>query len=294
MRFRQLVAVFLCACCPPAANHPTQSTEGTGSGSAADNRRVSPPSTEVTLDTLEEGERTNGFTTTAVYLDAGDKPIGARFVHGKTGFTVDYARIESAPQGFIWVNSYPTSDKGEPHTQEHLLLGKGDRGRKMGSFQSMALAESSAFTDQWRTCYHFHTVASHDVFWPVFEDQLDTLLNPDYSDEEIRREVRNFGVDKTDAGTLRLEEKGTVYNEMVRTYESPGAMLWRTGLRMVYGRQHPLAFESGGYPDAIRTMTRITSRTWASSSRCRVRCRWRACSNTRTRCSTRKPGAKVA
>ena len=44
--------------------------------------------------------------------------------------SLGYLRIESAPQGFIWVNTYPTSDKGEPHTQEHLLLGKGDRGRK--------------------------------------------------------------------------------------------------------------------------------------------------------------------
>ena len=67
------------------------------------------------------------------------------------------------------------------------------------------------------------------MFWPVFEDQLDALLNPDYTDEEIRREVRNFGVDKADDGKLHLEEKGTVYNEMVRTYEAPDTNLWRDG-----------------------------------------------------------------
>src|SRR5258706_388043 len=80
-------------------------------------------------------------------------------------------------------------------------------------------------------------------------------LTPDYTDEEIRREVRNFGVDKADDGTLRLEEKGTVYNEMVRTYEAADTVLNRTMLQLVYGSQHPLAYESGGYPDAIRTMT---------------------------------------
>ena len=43
---------------------------------------------------------------------------------------------------------------------------------------------------------------------------MDALLYPDYSDEEIRREVRNFGVDEDPQdGSLRLEEKGTVYNE---------------------------------------------------------------------------------
>jgi Zn-dependent M16 (insulinase) family peptidase len=215
------------------------------------------PSTpsEASLDTLTEGAKLHGFTATAVYLDDADKPLGARFVHDKTGFTFDYLRIESAPQGFIWVNSFPTSDKGEPHTQEHLLLGKGDRGRRLGSSEAMALAESSAFTAQWRTAYHFHTVAGNDVFWPVFGNHLDALLNPDYTDEEIRREVRNFGVDKAADGTLRLEEKGTVYNEMVRTYEAPETNLWRAAGQLVYGATHPLALDSGGYPPAIRTMT---------------------------------------
>lgn len=210
---------------------------------------------EVNLEDLVQGKAVHGFTTTAVYLDAADKPIGARFVHGTTKFTLDYLRIESAPQGFVWVTTYPTSDKGEPHTQEHLLLGKGNRGRRLGSFEAMALAESSAFTEQYRTCYHFHTVAGHDVFWPVFEDQLDAMLNPDYTDEEIRREVRNFGVDRADGGALRLEEKGTVYNEMVRTYEASDVVLFRVAGQLVYGAQHPMAYESGGYPDAIRTMT---------------------------------------
>src|SRR5207248_113874 len=141
------------------------------------------PAGEVSLETLEQGKPVHGFTPSAVYLDANDKPIGARLVHQATGFTLDYLRIESAPQGFIWVTTYPTSDKGEPHTQEHLLLGKGDRGRKLGSFEAMALAESSALTAQWRTCYHFHTVAGHDVFWPVVENQRDALLYPDYTDE---------------------------------------------------------------------------------------------------------------
>lgn len=118
----------------------------------------------------------------------------------------------------------------------------------------MALAESSAFTAQYRTCYHFHTVAGHDVFWPVLENQIDALLHPDYTDEEIRREVRNFGVDRAPDGALRLEEKGSVYNEMVRTYEAGDAVLWRLLGQLTYGAQHPLAFESGGLPAAIRTM----------------------------------------
>jgi Zn-dependent M16 (insulinase) family peptidase len=249
MRIRSLVVVALVACSSP-------------SKPAATATPPPPAASEVALESLEQGKPVHGFTPTAVYLDANDRPLGARLVHQATGFTLDYLRIESAPQGFLWVTTYPTSEKGEPHTQEHLVLVKGDRGRKLGSFEAMALAESNASTSQYYTDYQFHTVAGTEVFWPVFENQLDATLNPDYTDEEIRREVRNFGVDKADNGQLRLEEKGSVYNEMVRTYESGDAVLYHTVRQMVYGATHPLGVESGGYPDAIRTMTAADIRTF--------------------------------
>jgi hypothetical protein len=249
---RLWIAVLLAACCPPGA-HPAKVAAPVV---VAPPPVVAPPAPVLAeLASLTEGQTAHGFTARAVYLDGAERPIGARFVHVATGFTFDYLRIESAPQGFVWVTTFPTSDKGEPHTQEHLLLGKGDRGRRLGSEESMALASSSAFTAQWRTAYHFHTVAGPEVYWDVFAGQLDALLHPDYTDEEIRREVRNFGVDADAAGALHLEEKGTVYNEMVRMYESPDAVLWHAIGGLVYGPRHPLAFEAGGYPDAIRTMT---------------------------------------
>src|SRR5687767_8880090 len=104
------------------------------------------PDRPLHLEDLAEGHSSHGFRAAALYLDDADAPLGARFVHEATGFVLDYLRIESAPQGFIWVNTFPTSDKGEPHTQEHLLLGKGQRGRWFGGVQTMSLASSSAFT----------------------------------------------------------------------------------------------------------------------------------------------------
>ncbi len=208
------------------------------------------------LDALTPGQEVDGFRAEAVYLDDADARMGARLTHLGTGFTFDVVFIESAPQAFVWVNSFPTSDMGEAHTQEHLLLGKGNKGRWVAGLESMSLADSSAFTMQWRTCYHFHTIAGVDVFWNVFEHKLDGLLHPDYSDEEIRREVRNFGVAQdAKTGALRLEEKGTVYNEMVRSFEGPNRLLWRTIGQLQYGPTHPLALSSGGFPEAIRKMT---------------------------------------
>lgn len=197
----------------------------------------------------------HGFHSVAVYLDDAGQPFGARFVHDKTDFTLDLIQVQSVPQAFTWVNTFPVSDKGEPHTQEHLLVGKGNVGRAFAATESMTLSNSSAFTMQWRTCYDFNTNAGLDIFYDGLRMQLNALLHPDYTDEEIGREVRNFGVAENPAThQLRLEEKGTVYNEMVSSMAKPDWVLYSQELLDVYGPGHPLSFSSGGLPAAIRQM----------------------------------------
>jgi len=207
------------------------------------------------IESLREGQTLHGFRAEAVYLGAGDAPLGARLVHGRTGFILDLLRLETAPQGFIWVNTFLVSDAGEPHTQEHLLLGKGNVGRAVANLESFSLVNSSAFVTQWRTQYHFNAPAGPDVFFRVLDAQMHALLNPDYTDEEIRREVRNIGVAEDADGSLRLEEKGTVYQEMVSSFERPGSRLFRVAGHALYGEDHPLAMSAGGWPAAIREMT---------------------------------------
>src|SRR5206468_8208945 len=126
-------------------------------------------------------------------------PVGVAMTPG--GSTTRRRRVptaprhsESVPQGYTWVNSIPVSDQGEPHTQEHLLLGKGTMGRAFASLDTMWLSGSTAFTQQWRTNYPFNTAAGPDVFFNLYSRQLDALLHPNYTDEEIRREVGSFGV----------------------------------------------------------------------------------------------------
>jgi Zn-dependent M16 (insulinase) family peptidase len=207
---------------------------------------------DVTYANLMEGQRINGFRAVAVYLDDSGRPMGARFRQIRSGFTLDLLGIQSVPQAFLWVTTYPTSNKGEPHTQEHLLLGKGTRGRALGSLETMSLVNSSAFTMQWMTCFHFYTPAGSETFFEHFERVFEALIYPNYTDEEIRREVRNFGVTSGPGGALRLEEQGTVYNEMTTTMERPISRLFRAGSLAAYGPEHPLAFSSGGLPEALR------------------------------------------
>jgi Zn-dependent M16 (insulinase) family peptidase len=206
------------------------------------------------LQRLSKGDVVRGFRTAAVYLNDAGHPMGARFVHRRSGFTLDLLRMESVPQAFTWVNSFPVSDQGEPHTQEHLLVGKGRTGRAFAALDTMWLADSSAFTEQWRTCYDFNTAAGGEIFFKLLDAQLGALLKPDYSDAEIRREVRNFGVTENPDHTLRLEEKGSVYNEMTSSMNNPYSQLFRRAGQLVYGEHHPLSYNSGGEPSGIRTM----------------------------------------
>jgi len=210
---------------------------------------------DIRLDKLKKDDLVDGFRVAAIYLNDADQPIGGRFVHRRSGFTLDLLQIESVPQGYTWVNSIPVSDQGEPHTQEHLLLGKGTKGRAFASLDTMWLSGSTAFTQQWRTNYPFNTAAGPDVFFDIYARQLDALLHPNYTDEEIRREVRNFGVTENPDHTLRLEEKGSVYNEMTSSSGNPYRVLFREAGQLVYGTHHPLSYNSGGETSGIRTMT---------------------------------------
>ena len=216
---------------------------------------AAPAQTPATFSDITDHTIAQGFRATAVYLNDADQPFGARFVHQKTGFTLDLIQLQSVPQAFTWVNSFPVSSKGEPHTQEHLLMGKGNIGRAFAASQTMTLTEATAFTMQWRTCYSFNTKAGLPVFYDEFKIELQALLHPDYTDEEIRREVRNFGISENPAShQLRLEEKGTVYNEMVSSMNSPAWALFRQFGIDLYGQHHPLAFNAGGDPSGIREM----------------------------------------
>jgi len=207
------------------------------------------------LEALHEGQTIYGFKVMNVYENGAGKAMGARFVSDRYGFIIDLLQIQSVPQAFFWIKTPPTSSMGEPHACEHLLLGKGNRGRYVASLEDIALANSSAYTAQIRTCYHFNTTAGEETFYQIFEAKLQALLHPDFTDEEIRREVCHLGVvvDEQDQ-TLSIEEKGTVYTEMVSSFEKPWYHFAHPLNLMVYGDNHPLSYISGGDPAAMRRM----------------------------------------
>ncbi len=202
---------------------------------------------------LADGDVRQGFRVTALYLDDRERPMGARFVHEFSGFELAFLEMDTAPQVFFWVNTAPDTDKGLPHAQEHLLLGKGNKGRHAAGVESMSLIESSAFTSNLYTAYHSRAIAGVEVFFDVLAVQFDAFLNPDYTDEEIRREFSHHGV-VGEPGSQRLEEKGTVYVEMVSSYNKPGSRAWLAREATLHGADHPKAKSAGGIPRDIRTV----------------------------------------
>jgi len=215
---------------------------------------IIPAAADEFLEGLQPDQVVHGFRTVNLYDNASGQAMGARFVSEKHGYIIDLLQIQSVPQAFYWIKTPITGSRGEPHACEHLLLGKGNRGRYVATLEDMALGNSTAYTGQYQTCYHFNTTAGEETFYEIYEAKLQALLHPDFTDEEIRREVCHLGVVTNDDGSLAIDEKGTVYTEMVSSFERPYYHTYRRLFQLVYGEDHPLTHSAGGDPDIMRDM----------------------------------------
>ena len=206
------------------------------------------------LSSVQEGQKLYDFQAKAIYLGNESKPMGVKFQHVPTGMNVYLLQIETVPQAAMWFNTPSVSDAGEAHALEHVLLGKGKKGKLANAVTQMSLGSDSATTHEYFTYYHFYTNGGVDGFFSQFEHTLDALLNLQTTDEQIRREVFHFGYQE-DPGTKELElvEKGTVYNEMVGSEDR--WMHWYTQLQIAYGENHPFTRSQGGHPKDIRGLT---------------------------------------
>ncbi|MDD2772597.1 MAG: hypothetical protein PHP45_02760 [Elusimicrobiales bacterium] len=207
-----------------------------------------------TLSLLTENRNFAGYAVRAVYTDHRGKPLGARFIHD-CGMPVDLLYFNSLPQLSVCFQTLPETDMGEAHALEHIVLGKGRKGKYLSVLFDMCLAENTAATYPELTNYQFSCAGGTEAFWRLAAAFFDALLEPDFSDEEVRGEVYSPGAVLDRNGGCALEEKGTVYNEMLSASEKPMTVLWRKLAKTAYGAGHPLARESGGDPAEMRKLT---------------------------------------
>ena len=201
----------------------------------------------------QPGQRLGAYTVEKLYLDPAGAPKGPRYRHER-GFSVDLLFFASVPQLSLTFRSLPDDERGAPHALEHLVLGKGRSGRRLNTLMPLRMGDYTALTYSDVTLYQLASAAGAAEFYELQDAYLRALVKPECTDEEIRRETAHFAV-SGDGAARKVEEKGTVYNEMVSRMENPESVLWDELNRRLYGRKHPLALNQGGDPDALWELT---------------------------------------
>jgi Zn-dependent M16 (insulinase) family peptidase len=202
---------------------------------------------------LKKEEVLEGFQVINLYGDQDGTPVGAKLRHIRTGAPVYLLQIETVPQAFMWVDTPDLSNRGLPHALEHLLVGKGTKGRYLERLEALRRGKMTAVT-WWDFTYYETSAETKADFFDLFHAWLDALYRPDFSDLEAEREFYHFAI-KTDPNTQEktLVEQGSVYNEMqaqqhVNDYYDAAFM-------QALGDQNPFSFFSGGVPDEMRDVT---------------------------------------
>src|SRR5579859_5417 len=213
----------------------------------------------VDLAGLKKGQAIGGVRVANLYSDSDGKIVGAKFRHIRSGAPIYFFQIETVPQVFMWVDTPATSNNGLPHSLEHLLGGKGTKGRYLNLLKEMRLSRSAAATTDDFNMYSFSSGTGLAAFFEQFHAWLDALYKPDFTDLEAEREFYHFGIALDPSSkTKTLVEQGSVYDEMQM---GQGIYTYYFELnKRVLGPDNPFGFYSSGVPDEMRRVVPVDIR----------------------------------
>jgi predicted Zn-dependent peptidase len=205
------------------------------------------------LARLKKGQAIGGVRVANLYSDSDGKIVGAKFWHLRSGAPIYLFQIETVPQVFMWVDTPVTSNDGLPHSLEHLLGGKGTKGRYLNLLKEMRLSRSAAATTDDFNLYCFSSGTGLGAFFEQFHAWLEALYKPDFTDLEAEREFYHFGIALDPSTKTRtLVEQGSVYDEMQM---GQGIYTYYFELnKRILGPNNPFGFYSSGVPEE---MTRV-------------------------------------
>ncbi|MGB9122122.1 MAG: hypothetical protein WCE73_15985 [Candidatus Angelobacter sp.] len=203
------------------------------------------------LSTLKQNETLGSLRVTNLYADSHGRIIGGKFLDIRSGAPLYLLQIETVPQAFMWVDTPADSDAGVAHALEHLLGGKGTKGRYVSLLNEMRLGRSAAATTDDFNFYSFSSGTGVEGFFEEFHAWLDALYRPDFTDLEAEREFYHFGI-AYDPVTKKkaLVEKGSVYDEM-QTGQGIDDYYFALN-KLVFGRNNPFGFYNSGMSDEMR------------------------------------------
>jgi Zn-dependent M16 (insulinase) family peptidase len=206
------------------------------------------------LSSLKQNQKIGAFRVVSLLADAENKVVGAKFLHGPSNAPVYVIQIETAPQTFMWVDTPENSNRGLPHSLEHLLATKGTKGRYLNLLRIMRFSQFGAATNEDYNMYCLTSGTGMEGFTEQLHIFLDALYNPDFSDIEAEREFYHFGVSSDPKTKKRvLVEQGTVYNE-VQAGQGVYTDFYALN-KLMLGESNPFGFDSGGVPEEMRDVT---------------------------------------
>ena len=213
---------------------------------------------------LEQGQELHGFTVlTAEPLPETDGDAYT-LSHPASGAKLLYLRNDDRNKAFsIAFRTPPADDTGVFHILEHSVLCGSEKFPVKEPFVNLLKTSMQTFLNAMtfgdKTLYPVASTNDQDLM-NLADVYMDAVLHPDiyrkrqvFEQEGWHLEVADAEEGETDAGR-RLTYNGVVYNEMKGALSDPTSVLYDQ-LQASLFPDTPYAFESGGTPEAIPTLT---------------------------------------
>ena len=213
---------------------------------------------------VEQGQELHGFTVlTAEPLPEIDGDAYT-LSHPVSGAKLLYLRNDDRNKAFsIAFRTPPADDTGVFHILEHSVLCGSEKFPVKEPFVNLLKTSMQTFlnarTFDDKTLYPVASTNDQDLM-NLADVYMDAVLHPDiyrkrqvFEQEGWHLEVADAEEGETDAGR-RLTYNGVVYNEMKGALSDPTSVLYDQ-LQASLFPDTPYAFESGGTPEAIPTLT---------------------------------------
>ncbi|MEN6373520.1 MAG: insulinase family protein [Smithella sp.] len=208
--------------------------------------------------TLRAGETLHGFRVLRVETLPGVRITAYEIEHEKTGAKVLHLHSSDRENLYaIGFRTPPTDSTGLPHILEHSVLAGSQKYPLKDVFKELMRSTLqtfiNAFTYPDKTVYPVASQIKGD-FFNLARVYTDLVLHPRLLKETFLQEGHHLEFTTPDDLTSDLTISGIVYNEMKGAYSSPDSLMYKAIQEGLYP-QSVYAFDSGGDPDVIPTLT---------------------------------------
>lgn len=203
---------------------------------------------------LRVGDRYHGFRVLRLQSLPEPKAVAVDCLHERTGLRLFHFFNQDPNSLFAFAfPSYPENDCGLPHIVEHCVLSGSEKYPLKDAFNAFSKGSvntyMNALTYADKTLFPASSMVEADYFH-LFSLYADSLFHPLLSREIFEQEGIRIEAD-AEGNPL---PKGVVYNEMLGDYSDSDSLMFNAAFRTLLSGT-PYAFDSGGNPESIVTLT---------------------------------------